>query len=313
MTISNEFLLSALRKMSGKMDSNNQIKDFSVVIPCYNEINAIEATLESITKDLQSSSNHEIIIVNDGSDDGTLELLEKISPNYPNIRILSHEQNRGYGASLKTGIRVAQAELIVITDADGTYPNERIIELVEKCKDYDMVVGARTGKNVIYSKLRAFPKFFLRHWVSWLAGQNVPDINSGLRVFRKDLAESFFGILSNQFSFTITITLAMLTTYRRTLFVPIDYHPRVGKSKIKPIRDTWRFLVLILRTGTYFAPVRAFAPIFGMLFITAFASLFYDVFVLQNLTDKTVLLFLFSLNVAMFTLLADMIDKRFKV
>lgn len=286
--------------------------DFTVVIPCYNEVDGIEATLGSITRDLHSGSSYEIIVVNDGSDDGTQELLEKCAPNYPNVRIIAHENNRGYGAALKTGIRAAHSELIVITDADGTYPNERINELVDLCKDYDMVVGARTGKNVIYSKLRAFPKFFLKRWVSWLAGQNVPDINSGLRVFRKNIAESFFGVLSDQFSFTITITLSMLTTYRRTLFVPIDYHPRIGKSKIKPIRDTWRFIVLILRTGTYFAPIRAFMPIFSVLFLGASLSFFYDIFVLHNLTDKTVLLFLFSLNIVMFALLADMIDKRIK-
>jgi glycosyltransferase involved in cell wall biosynthesis len=298
--------------MTNNTNSNNRTIEFTVVIPCYNEVGAIEVTLEEITRDLRQSENHEVIVVNDGSDDGTQELLDKVAPSYPNIRVISHDRNRGYGAALKTGIRASKAELIVITDADGTYPNERIIELVDLCKDYDMVVGARTGQNVTYSKLRALPKFFLRHWVSWLAGQNVPDINSGLRVFRKSVAERFFGILSNQFSFTITITLSMLTTYRRTLFVPIDYHPRVGKSKIKPIQDTWRFLVLILRTGTYFAPLRAFAPIFGVLFILALTSLFYDVLVLRNLTDKTVLLFLFSLNVGMFALLADMFDKRLK-
>ena len=173
-----------------------------------------------------------------------------------------------------------------------------------------MVVGSRTGENVTYSKIRSIPKFFMRKWVSWLANQDVPDINSGLRVFRKDIAERFFGVLSDKFSFTITITLAMLTNYRRVKFVPIDYKSRVGKSKIKPIEDTLRFSSLILRTGVYFAPVRAFMPIFGVLFLSAFVSLGIDVFVFRDLTDTTLLLFLFSLNVAMFTLLADMIDKR---
>ena len=102
----------------------------------------------------------------------------------------------------------------------------------------------------------------------------------------------------------------MFTNYHRVLFVPIDYHTRVGKSKIRPIRDTLRFSILILRTGTYFAPVRAFMPIFLLLMVSAIVSLMFDVFVYRDLTEKTLLLFLFSLNVGMFSLLADMIDKR---
>ena len=108
---------------------------------------------------------------------------------------------------------------------------------------------------------RAVPKRILRGWVSWLSGRPVPDINSGMRVFRKEVVERFFGILPDSFSFTITITLAMLTNYRDVEFVPIDYAARVGKSKIKPFKDTSRFFMLIMRTGTYFAPMRVFFPL----------------------------------------------------
>ena len=282
---------------------------FTIIIPCYNEQDGIEGTITSICDHLTSGES-EIIVVDDGSTDGTTDVLADLVTRFPKVTVVEHQQNKGYGASIKTGIRHAHSELIVITDADGTYPNERIEELVELCQEQDMVVGARVGENVTYSKIRAIPKFFMRHWVSWLAGQEVPDINSGLRVFRKSVAEKYLSILSDKFSFTTTITLAMLTTNRPTIFVPIDYHERIGNSKIQPIRDTLRFLSLILRTGTYFAPIRAFAPIFGLLFGAAVASLCYDVFVLDNLTDKTTLLFLFSLNIAMFALLADMIDKR---
>lgn len=280
------------------------------MIPCYNEEGAIKETIDSIVEQISNDPTCEIIVVNDGSTDNSQSILVELEKSYPQLRVVEHERNRGYGAALKTGIRVARSELIAITDADATYPNERIPELVETCQNYDMVIGARTGDSVSYSKIRAIPKFFLKIWVSWLADQKVPDINSGLRVFRKSVAEQYFGILSDKFSFTITITLAMLTTYRRTLFVPIDYHHRVGNSKIRPIRDTLRFASIILRTGMYFTPIRAFAPIFIGLFILALGSLVYDLFVLQNLTDKTVLLFLFSMNVSMFALLADMIDKR---
>lgn len=283
---------------------------YSIIVPCYNEEDAAEQTLEELARLDPEGLPYEIIMVNDGSYDRTGEILTAAASKYPSVQIAEHQTNRGYGAALKTGIRRAQSNLIVITDADGTYPNHRIPEFVAKCEQQDMVVGARVGGNVSYSRLRAFPKFFLRMWMSWIAGQRIPDINSGLRVFRKDVAESFFGILPDSFSFTVTITLAMLTNYRRVLFLPISYNERIGRSKIKPVQDSLRFVLLILRTGTYFAPLRLFFPLVITLLIGALASLLYDVVILNDLTDTTLLLFLFALNSGMFALIADMIDKR---
>lgn len=283
---------------------------YSVIVPCYNEEKAVGQTLDHLLLNECASSTFEIIAVNDGSTDGTREILAQYAERYPNVHLLDHASNQGYGAALKTGIRKARAELIAITDADGTYPNERLPELVAACDEYDMVVGARTADEVTYSKLRAAPKFFLQRWMSWIARQHIPDINSGLRVFRKSVVERFIGILPDGFSFTVTITLAMLTNYRPTLFVPITYRERIGESKLRPIHDTLRFIALILRTGTYFAPLRVFFPFVGLLVLMLVASLMYDVVVLGNITDKTVLLFLFALNSGMFALLADMIDKR---
>ena len=285
------------------------LADFTVVIPCYNEMGAIERTIEELRKAVPSGTRFRMIIVDDGSTDDTKQILHRIPPA-DDLQILEHARNRGYGAALKTGIRAASTELIAITDADGTYPNERLPELVAACAQYDMVVGARIGENVQYSKLRSIPKYFLRRWMSWIAKQNIPDINSGMRVFRKPIVERFFSILPDTFSFTVTITLAMLTNYQPVLFVPISYSPRLGKSKIKPVRDTLRFILLILRTGVYFAPVRFFGPITLVLTLFALARLSYDVFVLDDITDTSLLLFLFAFNTGMLTLLADMIDKR---
>jgi glycosyltransferase involved in cell wall biosynthesis len=283
---------------------------FSIVVPCFNEEAAIAQTVHELCDSIPGSVSYELIVVDDGSHDGTAEILRNLAEKTPALRIVSHARNRGYGAALKSGIAQATAEIIAITDADGTYPNERIPEFVEACKNYDMVVGSRTSDDVEYSNIRKIPKMFLKAWVSWIVRQHVPDINSGMRVFRKDLAESYFGILPNTFSFTITITLAMMTNYRRVHFIPISYRKRTGRSKIKPIRDTMRFLLLILRTGTYFAPLRMLAPFIAILGLLAFGSLCYDIFAIQNLTDKTVMLFLFTFNTGMFALLADMIDKR---
>jgi glycosyltransferase involved in cell wall biosynthesis len=283
---------------------------FSVVIPCFNEERSIHSTIVEIEKALADAPAHEVIVVDDCSSDGTAELLRKLSHGRPRFKVIRHGWNRGYGAALKSGIRAASGELIAITDADGTYPNDRLPELVELCRTRDMVVGARVGQDVVRSKVRAFPKYFLKKWVSMLARQPVPDINSGLRVFRKDVAEKFFGILPNGFSFTITITLATLTTFRDVLFVPISYRQRVGKSHIRPFADTVRFMQIILRTGVYFAPIRAFFPIFAVLMLLGVGSLVYDAVWLRNLTDKTVMFFLFAMNTGMFILLSDMVDKR---
>lgn len=282
----------------------------SVILPCYNEEASVEHTLEVVSAALASVPSHEIIVVNDGSTDGSAQVLDRVVGRFPGLRVITHERNRGYGAALKTGIRRAHGELIAITDADGTYPNERLAELIALCADFDMVVGSRTGPNVTYSKLRAFPKWFLRAWISWIAKRNVPDINSGMRVFRRDVVSKFFGILPDTFSFTITITLATLTTSHLVEFVPIDYAARVGNSKIKPIRDTLRFIKIILRTGVYFAPVRAFMPIWTVLAVLTTASLGYDVFIARDLTERSLLLFLSVVNTGMFMLIADMIDRR---
>ena len=173
-----------------------------------------------------------------------------------------------------------------------------------------MVVGSRTSQNVTYPLIRKIPKMFLVRYVSWLAGQEIPDMNSGLRAFKRTIAEKFLNILPNGFSFTTTITLSMIRNNYDVQFIPIDYYPRIGKSKIRPIKDTLRFIELIVRTGMYFAPLRVFLPLVLLLLISFFGSFFYDLFILKDLTEKTLILLMFTLNTALFALLADMIDKR---
>lgn len=286
---------------------NATCEPFSVVVPAFNEEEGIAASLEALRAHLgDQPGQYEIIVVNDGSTDGTRRVLASL----PGVRVIHHEWNRGYGAALKTGIRYAAHPLIVITDADGTYPNERIPDLVRLAESADMVVGARTGAHVEYSRLRKIPKWFLQRFAQWMARQPIPDINSGLRVFRKDVVHKFLHVLPDTFSFTTTITLAMLTNRYRVHYEPIDFHHRVGTSKIKPVRDTLRFIQLILRTGMYFAPLRVFLPVAGVFFVGFLCTLFYDLFIAHDLTEKTLILLVTSAQLAMFALLADMLDKR---
>ena len=293
--------------MAPPLSQHQGLQPFSIIIPVYNEEDGIAATLDAIQEICRNLQvPHEIITVDDGSTDRTADILS----SYSGLRAISHLQNRGYGASLKTGIRNAQYPLIVITDADGTYPNERIPDLLLLAERADMVVGSRTGKNVQYSKLRSIPKYFLVRFAQWIARSPIPDLNSGLRVFRKPIVEKFLHILPDGFSFTTTITLAMLTNNYIVLYEPIDYYFRTGTSKIRPIRDTLKFIQLILRTGVYFAPLRIFLPAALAFFIAFLGSLGIDLFIQRDLTESTLILMVAASQTAMFALLADMLDKR---
>ncbi|MGF1676579.1 MAG: glycosyltransferase family 2 protein [Rivularia sp. (in: cyanobacteria)] len=278
-----------------------------MILPVYNEEDGINATLDQLQETLKDiDCTYEIIAINDGSTDNSSKVLNART----DITVIQHRRNRGYGAALKTGIRHAQYPLIVITDADGTYPNERIPELVALARQADMVVGARIGANVSYSTIRKIPKWFLVRFAQWMTGCKIPDLNSGLRVFRKSVVERFLKILPDTFSFTTTITVAMLSNNYIVHYEPIDFHHRVGKSKIKPIRDTLRFVQLILRTGMYFAPLRVFLPIAALFFGAFLTTLFQDIFIRNDLTERTLILFVTTTQLTMFALLADMLDKR---
>jgi glycosyltransferase involved in cell wall biosynthesis len=285
----------------------------SVAVPCFNEEEGIAATVGAVVEALAArgdAGGFEVVIVDDGSTDGSAGRITHLTERLPGVRAVRHDENQGYGAALKTALRASRGELVAITDADGSYPAARIGELLDLAGDAEMVVGARAAGDRHSSKLRRLPKAFLRRWVSWLAGRRVPDINSGFRVFRRDVAMRFLGLLPDGFSFTTTLTLAVLRSGYRVRWLPIETAPRRGRSKIRPVRDTLAFLHLILRTGTYFAPLRMLAPVVALLAAAFAVSAGYDVLVLRNLTDKTLILFLFTFNTFLFALLADMIDKR---
>lgn len=281
----------------------------TVLVPCFNEEGAIVETVQKLDATLKPLGGFRILAIEDGSTDDTLKVLRDLEKQYETLRVIAHDRNRGYGAALKTGMREADTELIAIIDADGTYPIADLPKLVAMMDGHDMVVGARTGENVSYPLIRKIPKFFLRKWVNWIVNYRVPDINSGMRVFRKSMAQKFVRILPNGFSFTITITISAIRNNYRVRFEPIDYFARTGQSKINPIKDTLRFMQIIGRTGMYFAPLRILAPLLVVLALMTLASLVLDISI-NDLTERTLLLLTTLLNVSVFALLADMIDKR---
>ena len=284
----------------------------TVVVPVFDEEDGIEGVVARLAG-LGLGVPVELLVVDDGSRDGTAAALERIAPRHPNLRVIRHDQNRGYGAALKTGFAAARNEVVVITDADGTYPENRIAELLARIDaGAEMAVGARTGPDVEVPLLRRPAKAFLRALASYLSETKIPDLNSGLRAIRRDLVKSYRPILSNGFSFTTTITLAALTNGHRVDWVSINYKKREGISKIRPIRDTLGFLSLIIRTVLYFNPLKVFFPAAFVIGVGLVGSIYYDLCVVSppNLSEKTVLFFVALVQVLSVGLLADLVDKR---
>ena len=281
-------------------------KDLSVVIPAHDE----EAGLAEVVRGIQATlkecvASFEIIVVDDGSNDRTGEIAAGLG-----ITVIRHPERRGYGTALKTGIRAAASERILICDADGTYPPDAIPSLLALADANDMVVGARTGPIVDTPLLRRIAKGVLRRLASYLSESKIPDLNSGLRVFAKDAVTPYFPILPSGFSFTTTITLALLCNGGSVAYVPINYHRRQGRSKIQPIRETINFIILIFRTITYFNPLKVFAPVSVVLGLLFLISLGYDLFVLENVTEKSLILLIGSLQLLGIGVIGDVVTKR---
>lgn len=285
----------------------------SIVIPAYNEEGAILETIQEINDVCQKVNidTYEIIVVNDGSTDRTRELLKTVP-----VTVISHPQNMGYGRSLKDGIKAAQYETIVITDADGTYPFDRVPALLDEYKKgFDMVVGARTGKYYQESMLKAPLRHVLRFIVEFSAERKIPDINSGLRVFSKSKLMPMLPKLCNTFSFTTSMTLGFMMSGNFVKYVEIPYYNRKGKSKVKLLKDSIRTLQYILQAINYYNPLKLFMLFAGFCVLLSFCFFVGGIFT----SWKTLFSFgigsaLLSLMILCVGLLADslkqIIDKQ---
>lgn len=281
------------------------MKTVSVIIPAFNEESAVHGVVTELQEIIsQHGLVPEIIVVDDGSKDATAK-----NAAAAGARVLRHRSNRGYGASLKTGIAAAKSEYIVITDADGTYPARYIPELLAKLENADMVVGARIGKTVKIPLIRRPAKKVLNWIANYMAGATIPDLNSGLRAFRRDIVMQYLSILPNQFSFTTTITLAMLCDNYAVSYLPIDYLARKGKSKIVPW-DAASFLLLILRTVMLFRPLRVFFPIVIFFLLAGFAKLAVDLTHQPNISASAQLAFMSALLILLIGMLGDALATR---
>lgn len=280
----------------------------SILIPAYNEEGAIVETVETIRKQAGKFKDLEIVVINDGSKDRTGEIAVTLG-----VTLIEHQVNRGYGAALKTGLQRAKYDYILIADADGTYPLEDIPRLMADAQSFDMVVGARTGEIVEVPLLRKPGKWIITRLAEYLSRQTIPDLNSGFRVFRKDVALRFLTLYPDGFSFTTTITLAMLTNHYRVKFIPINYHKRVGKSSIHPVRDFTNFTILIIRICAYFKPLNVFVPPALLMIALGILKGLKDYVGEHHIGLLAAALALTGIQMLFIGLLADLIDQRMKL
>jgi len=285
------------------MDQSSMINGVSIIIPVFNEREAILDVIGAVRKSAEGLS-HEIIAVNDGSTDGTDAVLARAPEG---VIVLSHRKNRGYGAALKTGIRAARFPVVLIIDADGSYPAGEIPRFMEQLHDNDMVVGARDLKL----NLRSPARWFIRKLASVLSGVKIPDLNSGMRLMKKEAVEKFMHLLPDKFSFTSTITVALLSNGYDVAYIPIRYEKRVGRSKIDPIPDTINFVQLVIRMVLYFNPLKIFLPVSALLILTGASILFVRFITGERVMNvTTTVLILSGFQIFAIGLLADLINKR---
>ncbi len=283
--------------------------DVSVVLPIYNEKGHLATEVERITEALEASTySYEIIVVDDGSDDGSAEEIDAVVEGRDDCVLIRHSHNRGSGTARRTGTTAARGRVVVWTDVDMTYPNDEIPELVDQLDGYDHVVGARRTEEGTLKFFRVPAKWFIRWLASYLTETKIADLNSGLRAFRRDVAMQYVHQLPAGFSCVTTLTMSFLANGYSVKYVPIDYFPRAGRSKFHWWRDTKRYLLQVVRMTLSYNPLKAFLPIGLFLLVVGIAKLIYDWIDKDfRLAANTLLILFAALQVIAVGLLADLI------
>ncbi len=285
--------------------SNSSVLDVSVVLPVFNEVDHLDAELKRIRAAFEESAySYEIIVVDDASSDGSTERLMEI----PWIRLISFRANRGPGAARKIGTEAARGEIVLWTDVDMSYPNDELPDLVEALDGFDQVVGARMTEEGTHKLARVPAKWFIRRLAEWLSNTEIPDLNSGFRAFRKDVADQFLHLLPNGFSHVTTLTMVFLANGYSVGYVDIPYGKRSGESKFKFVADTRLYLQQVTRMVMMWNPLRVLMPLATVLFLIGFGKVIFDLFDKSfRIGTNTLLVMVAAGMIFVIALLADLV------
>ncbi|HZD51882.1 MAG TPA: glycosyltransferase family 2 protein [Woeseiaceae bacterium] len=280
-------------------NTQQQPPELSVVIPAKNE----SATIGGLVTEIRSlHPEAEVVVVDDGSTDSTGDLAEQAG-----ARVVRHPESLGNGAAVKSGARASSGEILCFMDADGQHEPAKIASLVLKLdQGYDMVIGARESRSHA-SAGRLVANGFYNRFASLIAGRTIADLTSGFRVVRAHLFKRFLYLLPNGFSYPTTVTMAFLRSGYPVGFVPIEARQRSGQSHIRPLRDGVRFLIIIFKIATLYAPLKVFLPVSAFFFLTGLGYYAYTYFTMGRFTNMSLLVFSASVIVFLIGLVSEQI------
>lgn len=279
--------------------------DVTIVLPVFNESGHLEKEIFRVHEAMKASGySYEILVVDDGSTDGSGEILRKID----GIRLLQFAHNRGSGSARKYGTLAARGRIVVWTDVDMSYPNDQIPALLDELDHYDQVVGARRTEEGTIKLLRRPAKWFIRRLATYLSGTKIPDLNSGFRAFRRDVALQFLYLLPAGFSCVTTITMTFLSNGYSIKYVPIDYAPREGESKFHWWKDTRRYLLQVVRMVLSYSPLKVLMPPAIFLGLVGIGKLVFDLYDKDfRIGTNTIVLLGVAVSLALLGMLADLL------
>ena len=281
--------------------------DVSIILPVYNEAEHLVQEVNRVRAAMDASPySYEIIVVDDGSSDNSAEVASQIE----GIRFLQFLENRGSGSARKAGTSAAYGRVTVWTDVDMTYPNDTIPQLVKELEGYDQVVGARRSEEGTHKALRVPAKWLIRRLAQFLTGTKIPDLNSGFRAFRTDVARQYLNQLPVGFSCVTTITMTFLANGYSVKYVPIDYAKRAGESKFHWYKDTRRYATQVVRMILSYNPLKIFMPVGLTLFGIGVVKLGFDIVGYDwHIATNTLLIIFAAFQVIVIGLLADLVTR----
>lgn len=291
------------------MEESNKKFFVTVLVPVYNEEKAIGPVLDDLEKVMATSGyEYELLMVDDNSQDGTVAEINKKMTVNSRIKLVRRRINGGSGASRKTGILNSRGEVIVMLDGDGTYNAYNIPEMLKYFPEYDQVNGARTSEEGTYKILRFTAKWFIRKIACYLSGYKIPDLNTGLKAFKRDIMIKYLWVIPDGFSCVTTMTLAFLTNGYNVKYIPTKYFKRIGKSKFHPLKDTAKYLNTVVRMVVYFKPLKFFVPLASIIFILGLLKIIFGLYFVEfKIKASDIIIIILAFQLYIFGFLADLI------